>query len=204
MTSIKIMKKIVILSLLSSLAITAASAVTFSGTAVGSVTNATGGNSSFIVVDTGDNGFDFGPSSLGLILTSGSFIGGTDDFIIGYNSVVSFVTTTVPGNASFTLDTDGTPGAGSDLDENTAFYIITFGTKSGDGITTQAGDTFGISSEANWLLPASNAANPAFGSAFTQAASVDGASATIVPEPSSFALLAGCFGLAWVMVRRRS
>ena len=24
-----------------------------------------------------------------------------------------------------------------------------------------------------------------------------------VPEPSSFALLAGCFGLAWVMVRRR-
>jgi hypothetical protein len=27
---------------------------------------------------------------------------------------------------------------------------------------------------------------------------------SVVPEPSSFALLAGCFGLAWVMVRRRS
>lgn len=26
---------------------------------------------------------------------------------------------------------------------------------------------------------------------------------SVVPEPSSFALLAGCFGLAWVMVRRR-
>lgn len=26
----------------------------------------------------------------------------------------------------------------------------------------------------------------------------------LVPEPSSFALLAGCFGLAWVMVRRRA
>lgn len=26
----------------------------------------------------------------------------------------------------------------------------------------------------------------------------------VVPEPSSFALLAGCFGLAWVMVRRRA
>jgi hypothetical protein len=26
---------------------------------------------------------------------------------------------------------------------------------------------------------------------------------TIVPEPSSFALLAGCFGLTWVMLRRR-
>lgn len=25
----------------------------------------------------------------------------------------------------------------------------------------------------------------------------------VVPEPSSFALLAGCFGLAWVMMRRR-
>lgn len=25
----------------------------------------------------------------------------------------------------------------------------------------------------------------------------------VVPEPSSFALLAGCFGLAWIMVRRR-
>ena len=27
--------------------------------------------------------------------------------------------------------------------------------------------------------------------------------ATVVPEPSSFALLAGCFGLTWVMLRRR-
>lgn len=27
---------------------------------------------------------------------------------------------------------------------------------------------------------------------------------TAVPEPSSFALLAGCFGLAWIMVRRRA
>lgn len=26
---------------------------------------------------------------------------------------------------------------------------------------------------------------------------------TVVPEPSSFALLAGCFGLTWIMVRRR-
>jgi len=26
---------------------------------------------------------------------------------------------------------------------------------------------------------------------------------SVVPEPSSFALLAGCFGLAWIMVRRR-
>lgn len=28
--------------------------------------------------------------------------------------------------------------------------------------------------------------------------------ASVVPEPSSFALLAGCFGMAWVMVRRRA
>lgn len=27
---------------------------------------------------------------------------------------------------------------------------------------------------------------------------------TAVPEPSAFALLAGCFGMAWVMVRRRA
>ena len=31
-----------------------------------------------------------------------------------------------------------------------------------------------------------------------------GFSTSVVPEPSAFALLAGCIGLAWVMVRRRS
>jgi hypothetical protein len=36
------------------------------------------------------------------------------------------------------------------------------------------------------------------------ASSFQAAYTTAVPEPSSFALLAGCFGLAWVMVRRRS
>lgn len=32
---------------------------------------------------------------------------------------------------------------------------------------------------------------------------VDEVNLTVVPEPSSFALLAGCFGLTWVMLRRR-
>jgi hypothetical protein len=31
----------------------------------------------------------------------------------------------------------------------------------------------------------------------------DEAAITVVPEPSAFALLAGCFGLTWIMVRRR-
>jgi len=51
-------------------------------------------------------------------------------------------------------------------------------------------------------------------SLFTFDSSIDGSApnasafqaayTTAVPEPYSFALLAGCFGLAWVMVRRRS
>lgn len=32
----------------------------------------------------------------------------------------------------------------------------------------------------------------------------DNAELSVVPEPNSFALLAGCFGLTWVMLRRRS
>jgi hypothetical protein len=32
---------------------------------------------------------------------------------------------------------------------------------------------------------------------------ISGMEITVVPEPSSFALLAGCFGLTWVMLRRR-
>lgn len=197
------MQKQIYLILSFILLVVSANGVTFSGTAISSISNAVAGNSSFVVIDTGDDGIDFGANSLGVMLTSGSFIGSTNDFVVSYNSVVSFIGTTVPGNATFTLDTDGNAGTGSNLDENTPFYIIAFGTKFGDGITTEVGDTFGISQEANWVLPTTNGANPQFGSAFTQAAFIDAAGSGIVPEPSAYAMLTGVLALGFTALRRR-
>lgn len=51
-----------------------------------------------------------------------------------------------------------------------------------------------------WNLEGTAIDGALFDSNFTV---TDGTTLTLVPEPSSFALLAGFMGLAWIMVRRR-
>jgi hypothetical protein len=171
--------------------------LTFSGTAATSAGSATvAGNSSFIIVDTNDDGIDFFSSSLGVTLTSGSFIGTSDDYIIAYNAVAGGFGTSISGNASFTLGSNS-------IDENDDFYILFFADRSGDGITTQAGDSFGFLQEANWFVPGNNAGTFQFGTAFTQITDPISTVGTVVPEPSTYAALSGLLALSSVMLRRR-
>ena len=64
----------------------------------------------------------------------------------------------------------------------------------GAGDSALFGQELAIGFKDSWIGSAGTAPSSAM---------IDNVSLTAVPEPSSFALLAGCFGLAWIMVRRR-
>jgi hypothetical protein len=172
------------------------SAFELSGTAATSVSNLVVGDSTFVIVDTsGNDSLTSSSFTPGLTLTSGSSFG--DYYVAAYNPVAGGFGTSVPGNAFFNIG-DGATAA------DDYFYVVAFGTQSGDGITLSTSDTFGLLSASDWRLPTANNISWDYGADLTQFGSVDGASFTVVPEPSSYGALAGLLALGWVMVRRRS
>jgi len=188
------MKQIAFLSLLLSAATVNLHGLTLSGTAATSATNLVAGNSSFVIVDTsGGDTLDASAFTAGLTLTEGTSFG--DYYIAGYNDVVSGFGISVVGNASFNL------GDGSTAESNT-YYVVAFGTNSGDGITLAAGNTFDILAGGDWQLPVNSAAF-IYGADMAQFSAINGAEFSVVPEPSTFAALAGLCALGAVMVRRR-
>lgn len=71
------------------------SAVTFSGQAVTNITGAVAGSSSYVIVDTNNDGLAFDGSVAGDTFTLNSFVGTSDDYVIGYNASTStFAVTT--------------------------------------------------------------------------------------------------------------
>ena len=191
------MKKIAIISLLLSSAAVSLHGLQLSGTAATATTNLAEGNSSFVIVDTtGGDTLNAGAFTDGLTLTAGTSFGGGDYYIASYNSVVGGFGTSVPGNANFNLGDGAT--AASDT-----YYVVAFGTNSGDGITLANGNTFGILAGGDWQLSANNSSISQYGTNMVQFGNVDGAQFSVVPEPSTFAALAGICALGAVMVRRR-
>ena len=166
-----------------------------SGTAATSASNIIAGNSSFVIVDTtGGDTLTSSAFTVGLTLSAGTSFG--DYYVASYNSVVSTFGTTVSGNATFSLGDGG-------VEANDTYYVVAFGTQSGDGITLTNGDTFGILSGADWQLDANDASSFDYGTDMQQFTTFNGAQFTVVPEPSAFAAIAGVMALGFVMVRRR-
>lgn len=178
-----------------------ASAITFSGFAATNVLGAdtnrlAGGSSAFLIADGGD-GFDFDATVAGLTFAAGSFVGGTNDYVIGYNATQDFTTVSVAsGNANFS---NTTPGASGGFN----FALMFFDGVGGASVTTVGGEQYGFYSEANWVIPANDAGTFGFPADFTTINSAIGPNGTVVPEPSAFAALAGVMALGWVAVRRR-
>jgi hypothetical protein len=81
-------------------------------------------------------------------------------------------------------------GTGTDSNTDGPFdlaNVVSGGSLTGTGsIFASAASTFNLN----------GANNPTFGAPSLEIG--------LVPEPSAFALIAGCFGMAWVMVRRRA
>jgi len=167
---------------------------TISGTAATGVTGLNGGDSTFFVIDIAGDGFDY-DGAAGVTFSVGSTIG--DDLITTHNAVVSsFGSTSINGSANVTFGTDGI-ASGQD------FYIIAFSGNSATSVTTVAGANYNVASGANWSLPTSNGDTISYGADIVQLSSFNGSALTVVPEASSFALIAGSLALTGVMLRRR-
>jgi hypothetical protein len=190
------MKTLITSLIASALLVSAASAVTFAGYAATGATIA-GGSSSFLVSDGGD-GFDFDATIAGLTFAIGSTVGGTNDTVFAYNEAQAFGPTVVvvSGNANFSNTTAGL-GAGS------AFALVLFDGTSGASVTTVGGQAFGFHTDASWTIDANDAGTFGFPANMTTLTGV-GSTGTVVPEPSSYALLSGLLALGCVMLRRRA
>ncbi|MGJ8638867.1 MAG: PEP-CTERM sorting domain-containing protein [Opitutaceae bacterium] len=192
------MKKITTISLLLAGSVVSSYGVTLSGTAAINATNFAAGNSSFVIVDTAGDGLDFSTTSVGAVLSAGAFFG--NDYIASYNDVVSaFGAITINGAGIIDIES-----VSNNVDAGDTFFIVAFGSQSGDNITVQAGDTFDILAGGNWQLPSANGATLDYNAGIAQIDGANGSAFTVVPEPSSYAALAGVLALGCVVARRRS
>jgi hypothetical protein len=188
------MKTLITSLIASALLVSAASAITFSGFAATGATIASG-SSAFLVSDGGD-GFDFDATVAGLTFESGSTVGGTNDTVFAYNAAVNFGQTVISGNANFS-NQDAGLGGGS------AFALVFFDGVSTASYTTVGGQAFGFHTDTSWVIDANNAGTFGFGAQLTALSGI-GSTGTVVPEPSSYALLGGLLALGCVMLRRRA
>lgn len=196
-----------LLTLASVVVASAANAYLISGTAIlnpdandGSTT-LPGGNLSFLVIDTAADGFDTGLTlSLGQDLSELAFIG-DDDLIIGRSATffASEFFATVPGNANFNLGTNG-------ISDGDQFGIVFFDNLSSTESITSAGNNYGFYTDSDWILGANNAASFDFGAAdadtYQQLTGLS-ANQTVIPEPSTYALVFAGLALMGAVARRR-
>jgi hypothetical protein len=188
------MKKITqILLLISSPAIGFGS-ITFNGTALNNVPGLNVGDVGVYLVDTDGSAFSVEDLTLltaGLSITDSATYPGFH--VIGSATAGSVFTSTTLGSG-FTFDL----GIVSNGD---SFGILVF---SNSTATTLISDSFNLYTNASWLIP-SDPASRQFGSTYPNLGSSDSitASGSVVPEPSTYAALAGLFVLSFAMVRRR-
>jgi hypothetical protein len=116
----------------------------------------------------------------------------------GFSVIYSGLVTDFFGTAIFDVAA-GAVDLSNGIDAGDSFGILIFGASSG---TTSAGDSYGIFTDGSWVLP-NDGSGVTFGSELTQVASAPGLSSTVVPEPSTFAALAGFLALGCVALRRR-
>jgi hypothetical protein len=168
-------------------------AVGISGT---SLSNATGLSAGEVGVYVTSDGTAFSGISIAIgadILDSATY--GAGFAVLGSNTAAS-------GFGSTTLAS----GHGADFSfAGDSFALFVFESST---TTAVASDVYNVWSDASWALPSADGVSAAFSASptGTQIQQLSGASTfsgSVVPEPSTFAALAGLCALGAVMVRRR-
>jgi hypothetical protein len=190
------MNKKYILSLVAVLycAASATASVNISGTSLLDADTLTAGQIGAYIVST--DGTSFGSlSSLdaGLSISDSSTYGGSFTFF-GQNAVESVFGSTSLASGHDVFLTGG-------VDAGDSFAVLVYGTST---TNTVLGDTYQIWTDSSWLMPADGAFE-GFGSngTFAQLSGVSSHSGTVVPEPSTYAMLSGLCVLGFVALRRR-
>ena len=193
------MKKTSLFTLLLILFAVNSHALTLSGSAAINLTNFTDGNSAYLIVDTsGGDTLTSADFTDGLTLSTGITFG-TNFYVAGEGVIGSvFSGPELAFGLSLPLGIGGVASADK-------YYIVGFSDYSSASVTLAGGDTFGLATAADWTLPLNDGGVFTFGTEQTQLNGLDGNqfSVVAVPEPSTYATLAGLFALSWVMVRRR-
>ncbi len=164
-----------------------------------------------IIVDTGGDGFSNGAhygayaagvTTAGFLSSNGA---ATNDYYIPGTTTVDATTSgykegngTIPGNGSILDDLTvnlGSVGATS-ISAGQSFALVWFATN-----TSGAGSSYGIVTDASFVLPADGASSVEFGAPFGGNDATRPASFIIAPEPSRLLLLA--FGMVGLVMRRR-
>ena len=192
------MKTKLLILLLASISI-ANAAVTISGTAIrdagGDDAGITSGDFAVFVLSLDGSTIEASDFSIteGDDLTASATYGANFQ-IIDTTAASAFLGTVSVGTTSaLTL--------GSGVDTNDYFAVLTFGSAS----TTAAAGSFSVFTDGNWQLPA-DSVTVTFGTEIAQLTDVGPntiGSVIAVPEPSTYAALAGLCALGAVMVRRR-
>ena len=149
----------------------------------------------FVTSDSGSfddaaNGL-FGDGNLqsGLSLTAGSTFGNYT--VLGTSSTINVAGPNSVLFAGISYDLGGNIATGNEIG------VLVFENST---VSTVGGDAYSVYTN-NWLTPADGANGGLQVGPFTGAAATSG---TVVPEPSSYALLGGLLALGCVMLRRRA
>jgi hypothetical protein len=171
--------------------------IAFSGTALNGASGVNIGDYSVLLFDTSGAGFN--SAGLNLIdanaTLSSSATYGSGFEVAAVSAAADFfgIATIVEYGFSYSLGT---------ISDGDSFGILTFA--GGSSATAVGGTSYSIFTDSSWTSPADGAA-VTFGSDLNTLSSAAGASGTVtaVPEPSTYATLAGLLALGFVMLRRR-
>lgn len=184
------------------LPITSHAGVSFTGAALLNPTGVSSGDFGIVIVDTTGAGFDSIKFEVGASLLDGASYAPHIEVVNSGASASEFLgSITVSGNSSFSLT--------SEITQGDRFAIIVF---SNSTSTALDGDSYSIWTSESWVVPAD-------GSAYTFTAGAVGAAqlpslsgaptftgtiiGSAIPEPASFAALAGLGMLGLASMRRR-